>query len=293
MIPKKSLFVVGLLTGSLLLSACTQGATSKTLIVSGVSQWGALAHELVGSDATVVSLLSDPNADPHDHEATVSDAAYVSEASVVLLNGAGYDTWLAQLVRARSGHVATIDVGTLMGVAPGKNPHLFYNPVAAIRFVESLATLLAHRTGFSDVKARAATLLAQLRVVQGETQRIKASCANVPVAATEDVTTYLLDDMGLHVVTPEALRLAVGNGVDPTVRDLATALAQLKRRPAFLIDNVQTATPLTNELVAQARTSNVPVIKVTETMIGTDYVSWISGVVKKIGTDLVRQGCRP
>ena len=67
----------------------------------------------------------------------------------------------------------------------------------------------------------------------------------VPVAATEDVTTYLLDDAGLDIVTPEALRLAVGNGVDPSVRDLATALAQLKRHPAFLIDNMQTATPLT------------------------------------------------
>ena len=113
----------------------------------------------------------------------------------------------------------------------------------------------------------------------------------VSVAATEDVTTYLLVDMGLKVVTPQALRLAVGNGVDPSVQDLATALNQLRRHPAFLIDNVQTATPLTNELVGQAQSSRVPVIKVTETMTGTDYVKWLNTVVKKIEDDLMSKGC--
>jgi hypothetical protein len=85
--------------------------------------------------------------------------------------------------------------------------------------------------------------------------------------------------------------LAVGNGVDPSVRDLATALQQLKQHPAFLIDNIQTATPLTNELVAQAKSSHVPVIKVTETMRGRDYVSFMSGVVTKIRGALRAQGC--
>jgi hypothetical protein len=83
----------------------------------------------------------------------------------------------------------------------------------------------------------------------------------------------------------------VGNGVDPSVRDLATALDQLKKHPAFLIDNVQTATPLTDELVAQAKSSHVPVIKVTETMRGRDYVGFMSGVVTKVKDALRTEGC--
>jgi NADH dehydrogenase FAD-containing subunit len=100
-----------------------------------------------------------------------------------------------------------------------------------------------------------------------------------------------LQDARLDIVTPEALRLAVGNGVDPSVRDLATALDQLKKHPAFLIDNVQTATPLTDEMAAQAKSSHVPIIKVTETMRGTDYVHFINGVVTKIKGDLKIEGC--
>jgi zinc/manganese transport system substrate-binding protein len=263
MIPKRLLLVLAIAVASFGFSACGADASNKPLIVSGVTEWGALAHQLVGSDAKVVSLLTDPNADPHEHEATISDAANVAKASVVLENGAGYDTWLEQLVSARGSKVSVVNVGKLMGVAPGKNPHLFYNPLAAIKFVKALTKLLERQHGFSNIK----------------------------VAATEDVTSYLLQDARLDIVTPEALRLAVGNGVDPSVRDLATALDQLKKHPAFLIDNIQTATPLTDELAAQAKSSHVPIIKVTETMRGTDYVRFINGVVTKIKDDLKIEGC--
>ena len=65
----------------------------------------------------------------------------------------------------------------------------------------------------------------------------------------------------------------------------------MKKHPAFLIDNIQTATPLTDELAAQSRSSHVPIIKVTETMRGTNYVQFISGVVAKIQSDLKEEGC--
>jgi len=291
MILRKVCVALALLVSSTVVAAAGAGASSTPLIVSGVSQWGALARQLVGPEATVVSLLTDPNADPHDHESTVADALNVTKASVVLVNGAGYDTWLSQLVKARPSKVAVIDVASLMNVSTGKNPHLFYDPVAAIRFVRTLTSLLEHRAGFEDVARRADALLARLASIQHEALSIKSSCAAVHVAATEDVATYLLVDMGLDVVTPEGLRLAVGNNVDPSVHDFAVALAQLQHHPAFLVDNVQTATPLTNEMVGQASSSGVPVIKVTETMTGTSYVTWIATVVAAIRRDLVREGC--
>ncbi|MHB1251647.1 MAG: metal ABC transporter solute-binding protein, Zn/Mn family, partial [Acidimicrobiales bacterium] len=225
------------------------------------------------------------------HEATVADAANVADADVVLLNGAGYDTWLTQLVATRSSPVSTIDVASLMHVATGQNPHLFYDPRAAIRFVETLTAMLEHRSGYAHISLRSQVLLAQLNALQQTSMSIRQSCAGVPVAATEDVTTYLLSDMGLKIVTPEGLRLAVGNGVDPSVSDLAQALAQMDQHPAFLVDNTQTATPLTDEMVARAQSARVPVIKVTETMTGTNYVTWINGVVHSIRQALKKEGC--
>lgn len=285
------LLIVAVMSTMITIGVTGNNVAATPLIVSGVSQWGALARQLVGSDARVVSLITDPNADPHQHEATVADAANVADADVVLLNGAGYDTWLSQLVANRSGTVSTINVASLMHVAAGQNPHLFYDPRAAIRFVETLTTMLEHRSGFANIAVRSRELLAQLNALQHTALSIKQSCAGVPVAATEDVSTYLLSDMGLKIVTPEGLRLAVGNGVDPSVADLAQALAQMNQHPAFLIDNTQTATPLTNEIVAKARAAQVPVIKVTETMTGTNYVTWINGVTHSIRQNLKKEGC--
>lgn len=295
MILRKILIAVaGVLVLGVVAMTALQGprpAPAKPVIVSGVSQWAALARQMVGPDATVVSLLSDPNADPHDHEATVSDAENVANASIVIVNGAGYDTWFSHLVGARSSKVTTIDMSLVMGVATGQNPHIFYNPLAAIRFVKTLAKVLGGRAGYSGVGVRSRILLAQLNAIQRQVGLIRSSCGGVRVAATEDVTTYLLSDAGLDIVTPETLRLAIGNSVDPSVRELATALNQLKQRPAFLVDNVQTASPLTNEMVAQAVASHVPVVKVTETMVATNYPTWLDGVLAKIQTDLKKQGC--
>ena len=263
----------------------------KPLIVAGVSQWGALARQSVGRDATVVSLLTDPNADPHSHEATTSDAAYVAQATVVVENGAGYDSWFTRLVQARPTVPVIINVADLMHVKNGQNPHLFYNVFAAETFVRALRSSMLRQGDFANVERTTTELLAQLARTEAVVTSIRGSCAGVRVAATEDVTGYLLAGMSLRVVTPAALRLAVGNSVDPSVSDLALALQQLTEHPAFLVNNVQTATPLTNEMVAQATRYHVPVIDVTETLTGTNYVTWINAVIAKMRAALHQQGC--
>ncbi len=298
MIPRKRILGTTLLAVVLVMAvvvvlvrATPSSSSSKPVIVAGVSQWGALASQVVGSDATVVSLLTDPNADPHNHEATTSDAINVSRATIVIENGAGYDTWLTKLVQARSTPPVVINVASLLGVRVGENPHVFYDLAGARRFVSVLATDLSRLGHFPGTRARAAATIARLGGLTARASQIRRGCAGVKVAATEDVAGYLLTAMGLRVVTPEALRLAIGNSVDPSVQDLALALSQLRHHPAFLVNNTQTATPLTQELVAQAKASHVPVINVTETMTGTDYVRWLGGVVSKMRAALVREGC--
>lgn len=261
------------------------------LIVAGVSEWGALARQLVGERANVVTLLTDPNADPHEHEATVHDAGYVAQASVVLENGAGYDTWLAKLVAVSKPDVAQVNAASLMGVSTGSNPHLFYSARVAIRYVQALSAVLARLRPAIDVRPQARTLEGRLARVEGRLAVIKSRCQGVKVSATEDVATRMLVAAGLDVVTPKSLRLAVSNGIDPSVRPLATALEQLNHRPAFLLDNTQTSTPLTETMVARARSLGVPLVNVTETMRGSNYVGFLNGVVDQITAALVHEGC--
>jgi zinc/manganese transport system substrate-binding protein len=154
---------------------------------------------------------------------------------------------------------------------------------------------LAQRLHAIDPGLRLAARARQLeRALAASTQRLtalKARCAGVPVAATEDVATRLLDLAGLRVVTPASFRLAVSNGIDPNIGSLALALTQLGQRPAFLLNNTQTATPLTQAVVARARLKGVPLVDVTETMIGNRYVGFIDSVIARLQRALVRQGC--
>ena len=286
-----TVLALGIFVVAVFASVSPSAPSGRPVIVSGVTQWAALAAQVAGPDATVVSLLSDPNADPHSHEATTSDAANVASSTVVIENGAGYDTWLSKLVQARTSPPRVIDVAGLMNAATGSNPHLFYDPSAAQRLVRALRDQLVPAREFPGVAKRSAALLGQLDATQQSIAVMRRSCANVRVAATEDVSGYLLNAIGLKVVTPETLRLAIGNSVDPSVRSLALALDQIRAHPALLVNNVQTATPLTIEMVRVAHASHVTVVNVTETMRGANYVDWMNGVVANIRMALVREGC--
>ncbi len=273
------------------LGSSPAGASSRPIVVTGVTQWAALARQVAGPDATVVSLVTDPNADPHQHEATFTDAAHVASASIVIVNGAGYDTWLSKLVQGRSSAPTVFNVATMVHAKLGANPHFFYDVSAAQKFVATFSTLLNRHGNLPGVAKRAKSLELALSMIARTLVVVHHACAGVAVAATEDVTGYLLSALGLNVVTPRLLRLAIGNGVDPTVRDLATALDQLRNHVAFLVNNVQTATPLTAQLVARAKSVHVPVLNVTETMRTGTYTQWLGGIIGTMRADLHQEGC--
>jgi zinc/manganese transport system substrate-binding protein len=284
---------VALLSFSLALMGTTAASASprQPIIVSGVSQWAALASQEVGGSfghvsthqPSVISLLSDPNADPHEHEATVRDATLVHQASLVIVNGAGYDTWLSKLTQ--SDHSVVLNVSSLTHTTVGHNPHLFYSLAAAI----DVATALRQRLG--AVAVHASVVLSQLHSLQRVVASIHQRCSGVPIAATEDVGGYLESDMGLNVVTSPTFRLAVGNGVDPSVAATAQALASITKHDAFIVDNLQTVTPLTNQLIARATSLGVPVIRLRETEVGANYVTFMSSVIRQMQGALHREGC--
>src|SRR5262245_50421785 len=43
-------------------------------VVAGESFWGSIAAQLGGTHVQVTSIVTDPNADPHDYESTTADA---------------------------------------------------------------------------------------------------------------------------------------------------------------------------------------------------------------------------
>src|SRR5205814_6640817 len=110
-------------------STAASGASGTVTVVAAENFWGSLAEQLGGTHAKVTSIINNPDADPHDYEATAADGRAVAAAGLVLVNGVGYDAWADKLVAANPSSTRTVlNVGDLVGAKDGDNPHRWYNP---------------------------------------------------------------------------------------------------------------------------------------------------------------------
>src|SRR6267378_2514325 len=130
------------LLGFLLLAACgtTTAAPSATInVVAGENFWGSIASQLGGPKVSVQSVVTDPNADPHEYESSTNDARAFAEAGLVILNGAGYDDWGQKLLAANSSsHRKVLDIATLLGRKTGDNPHFWYEPAYVLKVADNI-----------------------------------------------------------------------------------------------------------------------------------------------------------
>ena len=66
------------------------GGSGVLQVVAGENFWGSIVSQIGGTHVNVLSIVSDPNADPHEYETNASDARAFANANYVILNGAGY-----------------------------------------------------------------------------------------------------------------------------------------------------------------------------------------------------------
>ena len=92
-------------------------------IVAAENFWGSLASQIAGTHGALLSIVTDPNADPHEYESNTADARAVAEADYVIENGAGYDTWMDKLLSTGGkDQRKTLNVAGLLGKKSGDNP---------------------------------------------------------------------------------------------------------------------------------------------------------------------------
>ena len=95
-------------------------------VVAAENFWGSLVSQLGGSHVSVVNVVSDPNADPHEYESNANTAKMFTTANYVILNGAGYDSWGDKLLSAGTKmDRKVLKVADLLGKKEGDNPHFW------------------------------------------------------------------------------------------------------------------------------------------------------------------------
>ncbi len=268
---------------TVLLSACTNGTVDNSTpsssssvlnVVAGENFWGSIATQLGGIHVSVTSIVSDPNADPHQYESSTSAARAFAQANYVILNGAGYDTWGQKLLDANpvSGR-KVFTVADLLGKHEGDNPHFWYNP----GYVEQVSNQITKDFQALDPADSAyftrqrAAFEAALSAYHQRITEIKAKFAGQKVGATESIFAYLANALGLDLISPPEFMNAVAEGNDPPASSVVTFEQQVRQKQiTVLVYNVQTITNITNTIKQLAAQQNIPIVGVSETIQPAD-----------------------
>jgi zinc/manganese transport system substrate-binding protein len=240
-------------------------------VVAAENFWGSIAAQLAGDRASVTSIVVNPDTDPHSYEPTAQDARTMAGASMAIVNGVGYDSWAPRLLQASplSGRIV-LNVGELLGLREGENPHQWYSPSSVRRVVDRIVA------DYDRLEPRAATYFAQrkrtfetrdLARYDALRQKIRATYAGVAVGYSESIFQPLGEDLGLRLLTPYSFAKAISEGTELTARDKQTADTQARERLIKIwVFNSQNVTPDVQRVNDVVRRQGIPIATVTETL---------------------------
>ncbi len=272
--------VVPLLVWSaVLLTACGGGAAGsaggsssrKLQVVAAENFWGSIAAQLGGEKVAVQSIIVNPNTDPHSYEPTASDGVALAKSQLAIVNGIGYDAWASKLVAANpSSSRKVLNVGDLLGLVEGDNPHQWYSPSSVRRVIDQIVA------DYKQLDPKDSAYFDHQRSLfetqsLGEYDRliaaIRASYAGVPVGYSESIFQPLGQALGLKLLTPYSFAKAIAEGTEVSATDKQTVDTQAQDRLIKAwVYNSQNATPDVQRVNQLARAAHIPITTITETL---------------------------
>ena len=243
----------------------------RLVVVAAENFWGSIASQLGGSRVAAQSIIVNPDTDPHSYEPTASDGIALAKSQMAIVNGIGYDTWASKLLAANpSSARPVLDVGDLLGLHQGDNPHQWYSPSSVQRVIDQIvadyrrldpkdAAYFERRRTIFETRD-----LASYRQLIGS---IRARYAGVPVGYSESIFQPMGQALGLNLLTPYSFAKAIAEGTDVSAADKETVDAQAQdRRIKVWVYNSQNATPDVQRVNQLARAAHIPITTITETL---------------------------
>jgi zinc/manganese transport system substrate-binding protein len=247
------------------------GGSGKLQVVAAENFWGSIAAQLGGDRVQVHSIIVNPATDPHSYEPTAQDARTMAGARLAIVNGVGYDEWASKLLAASplEGRL-TLNVGGLLGLPAGANPHRWYFPadvsVVVRQIVRDYDRLAPSSTSYFAQRERIFQTqdLARYDALRRE---IRARYAGTPVGYSESIFQGLGEDLGLKLLTPYSFAKAIAEGTEVTAKDKRTVDSQAEDHAiAVWVFNSQNVTPDVQRVNELVRAAHIPIATVTETL---------------------------
>ena len=197
-----------------------------------------LTQRLVGDDGVEVIFPVPQDVDPSFWRPSIADISMIQSADLIVLNGAGFATWVDRVSLPRAKLVNTTaaiedqlivtksithahgegDTHSHEGVAT----YTWLDPTLAMAQAEAIAAALIRRKlgSAEELEARLSALKADLKALDVEAKEALSRLKDVPLIATHPRYQYFARRYGLSVVS-----LEWEAGALPTPEELATLKA--------------------------------------------------------------------
>ena len=236
---------------SLGLAGCRRTApaqdTDRLPVVVSIAPLADLVEQ-VGGQRVQVTQMVPLGSNPHTYEPTPAQMEAVSQARLLVLNGAGLEHWAEDVVQAAQN--PDLRVVRLAEGLPllDRNPHLWLNPRLMMRYADKVADALAalDPAGATTYRQQAEAYKAQLADLDAD---IRAALAEVPsrkVVTLHPAWDYFAQEYGLEVVgviqpTP---------GQEPSPAAIAALVAQMRAEGVTVVIVETQPTPPAARVVA-------------------------------------------
>jgi zinc/manganese transport system substrate-binding protein len=264
---------------------------AKIKVAAAEKFYGEVAQAVGDDQVDVISILTNPDQDPHEYEPTAEASRTVADAQVVIYTGIGYDDWMDKFIKADSsaGTKYVVNVATdILGKASGDNPHIWYDPATMPKLAEKLASDLAKLDPghASDYTQRAQAYISSLAPLNDKIARLKQSTPML-IDVSEPVFGYMADALNFKTNDPKFAK-AIEEGNDPSASDVIQVQNDIKnKRIKFFVYNIQTDSPTVKNIVQLAESNGVPLVRVTETEpSGKNYMQWMSEQLDQVSQAL-------
>ncbi|MGI6264465.1 MAG: metal ABC transporter substrate-binding protein [Acutalibacteraceae bacterium] len=222
-----------------------------------------------GVDGVSLTSLAGPQTGClHDYQLTPDDRIALGQADALLLNGAGAESFLDDLLVTLP-DLQTVDLSAGIDLLEEDeheheehedhdhaNEHIWVSPARYAKQVENLRDGLctldpAHAAQY---RANAAAYLEKIAAVQEETRALTASLKDTDAIVFHESLAYLADDLGLRVIA----EIPIGEDTAVSAADLAQAERAVQPdRPLWLMYDSQYPTGDYDYLAKKAGSSRI------------------------------------
>jgi zinc/manganese transport system substrate-binding protein len=303
---KKVAATFGLLvlaSASLTSCSATPADTSKPTIVATTNVWANVAEQIAGDNFVVTALITDPAQDPHSFEASARDQLAVSESSIFIINGGGYDEFaevLATAAKVVPFNVYELHEGehgaehseehTEEGDHSGEDEHAhdgsdhtWYDLHVAELTAELLAAKMSELQpeNAEEFTANAQSFAADIAALE---ERISAFGVNLSYFEAHPLATLLFNELGFTNLTPEGFAEAEEAGLEPSVKIMSDATALIEQKKiSFLAVNRQVTSASLEKLKTLAEENGIAVLTFDELLAeGQSYQDWFAALLTEL-----------